>query len=69
MRRQLSGITINNVEEDDLSLNSAKSTSSNRMLKFVIEGKDYLSKEGVLLAERPKDFNKGARPIDSIDIR
>ena len=39
------------------------------MHKLAVEGKNYLVKENILPVEKPKDFDKGARPIDSIDIR
>ena len=65
----MSGITDNNVEEDDFDEVRITSINDNRMHKLAVEGKNYLVKANILPVEKPKDFDRGARPIDSIDIR
>ena len=48
----MSGITDNNIEEEDFDESRITSINDNRMQKLVLEGKNYLVKANILLAEK-----------------
>ena len=65
----VSGISNNNVEEDEEKQLSARPANKKERLKAVQDALQYLQSKNIFLKKNPKNFDGQKRPIDAIDIR
>ena len=69
IKKVVSGISNNNVEEDEEEQLSARPANKKEKIKAVQDALQYLQSKNIVLKKNIKNFEGQKRPIDAIDIR